>query len=86
MQILQKPNDLELNLKVFPTNCEGSFKGNFFTKNFKENNFFIQDNSPCLYLYRQKSFHGVYTGIIAGAAVDDYKDNKIKKINFGDII
>ena len=29
--------DLELNLKVFPTNCEGSFKGNFFTKNFKEN-------------------------------------------------
>ena len=48
-------------------------------KNFKENNFFIQDNSPCLYLYRQKSLHGVYTGIIAGAAVDDYKDNKIKK-------
>ena len=48
-------------------------------KNFKENNFFIQDNSPCLYLYRQKSFHGVYTGIIAGASVDDYKDNKIKK-------
>lgn len=48
-------------------------------ENFKENNFLIQDNSPCLYIYRQKSLNGVYTGIIAGAAVGDYEDNKIKK-------
>lgn len=46
---------------------------------FKDKNYFIQDDQPCLYLYRQTSKSGVYTGIIAGASVEEYKKNKIKK-------
>ncbi len=46
---------------------------------FKDKNYFIQDDKPCLYIYRQTSKNGVYTGIIAGASVDEYKKNKIKK-------
>jgi uncharacterized protein (DUF1015 family) len=40
---------------------------------FKDKNYFIQDDQPCLYLYRQTSKSGVYTGIIAGASVEEYK-------------
>ncbi len=40
---------------------------------------FVQDTEDSLYLYRQK-FHGnVYTGIIAGASIDDYENGTIKK-------
>ena len=46
---------------------------------FKNKNYFIQDKTPCFYLYRQSTNNGIFTGIIAGAAVEDYSKNKIKK-------
>tara|TARA_B100001093_G_scaffold325975_1_gene310994 strand:- start:2790 stop:4010 length:1221 start_codon:yes stop_codon:yes gene_type:complete len=46
---------------------------------FKNKNYFKKDEKPCFYFYRQTSSHGVYSGIIAGASVDDYQKNKIKK-------
>ena len=46
---------------------------------FKNKSFLIKDETPCLYLYRQSTNNGVYTGIIAGASVEDYSHNKIKK-------
>ena len=48
-------------------------------ENFKSKNYFTQDSTPCFYFYRQFSKHGEYKGIIAGASVEDYKNNKIKK-------
>ena len=46
---------------------------------FKKKNYFKKEEKSCLYLYRQTSSHGIYNGIIAGASVDDYQKNKIKK-------
>ena len=46
---------------------------------FKNKNYFKKDEKPCFYIYRQTSSHGVYSGIIAGASIDDYQKNKIKK-------
>lgn len=39
----------------------------------------IQDQQPCLYLYRQTVDGHEYTGIIGGASIDEYKDGRIKK-------
>jgi uncharacterized protein (DUF1015 family) len=39
----------------------------------------IQDSSPALYIYQQTKNGHKFTGVIAGASVQDYKDGKIKK-------
>ena len=46
---------------------------------FKASGFFIKEKFPCLYIYRQTTKQGIYSGIIAGASVEDYVENKIKK-------
>ena len=46
---------------------------------FKNKYYFKKEDKPCFYIYRQTSNHGIYSGIIAGASVDDYQKNKIKK-------
>ena len=40
---------------------------------------FIQDEKPCLYIYRQIMNGRVQTGIAGCASIDDYKNNVIKK-------
>ena len=46
---------------------------------FKKKKFLIKDEKSIFYLYRQTTNYGIYTGIIAGASVKDYQENKIKK-------
>lgn len=46
---------------------------------FKEEGVFIQDSKPCYYIYKTISRNQSYTGIIAGASVEDYEKNLIKK-------
>ena len=46
---------------------------------FKNKKYFIQDKKPVLYVYRQTTNFGVFTGIIAGSSIKDYQNNKIKK-------
>ena len=46
---------------------------------FQSSGFFEKEKSSCLYVYRQTTKQGIYTGIIAGASVDDYANNMIKK-------
>ena len=41
--------------------------------------FLVKDKKPIFYLYRQTTNYGIFTGIIAGACVKDYQENKIKK-------
>jgi uncharacterized protein (DUF1015 family) len=47
---------------------------------FKEDDIFVQDETPCFYIYkivnREKQ---AFTGIIAAASTEDYKNNVIKK-------
>ena len=45
---------------------------------FFQNVIFIQEKEPKIYLYRQTKDGHEYTGIIAGASVAEYLDNKIK--------
>lgn len=40
---------------------------------------FIQDQSPYLYVYRQKRGHRTQTGLVACLSIDDYVNNVIKK-------
>lgn len=46
---------------------------------FKNAAYLKKEKSPCLYVYRQTTNQGNYTGIIAGASVQDYANNRIKK-------
>jgi uncharacterized protein (DUF1015 family) len=48
-------------------------------QDFKNNNVFIEDESPAFYLYEIKTKTDSFTGIIAGTSVEDYKNNIIKK-------
>ena len=46
---------------------------------FKNKKYFIKEEKPVLYVYRQTTSFGVFTGLIAGSSVKDYQTNKIKK-------
>jgi len=47
---------------------------------FKEDDIFIQDKKPCYYVYRIINREGEqFTGFIAAASVEDYKNNLIKR-------
>lgn len=39
----------------------------------------IQDEAPCLYLYRQIMGDHTQTGLVAGASVEEYENDRIKK-------
>lgn len=47
-------------------------------ENFQKRGIFLQDKNDCLYIYRQLKDGFTYTGIIAGASVDDYLNGVIK--------
>jgi uncharacterized protein (DUF1015 family) len=46
---------------------------------FVENGILIQDETPRIYIYRQTKNGHPFTGIIAGASIEEYKSDKIKK-------
>lgn len=49
-------------------------------KEFKEDQIFIQDASPCYYVYKIVNKDGaIFNGIIAAASAQDYENNIIKK-------
>lgn len=46
---------------------------------FKDEGIFKQEDSPVFYIYEIQAKANTFTGIIAGTAIDDYKNNVIKK-------
>ena len=46
---------------------------------FKEEEIFTRDETPCYYLYQIVTRNQTYCGIIAAASVEDYENNLIKK-------
>ena len=47
---------------------------------FKEDNYFIQDENPSFYIYKIVNRDGsVFNGIVAAASADDYERDVIKK-------
>ncbi|MGC1631856.1 MAG: DUF1015 domain-containing protein, partial [Gelidibacter sp.] len=58
---------------------------------FKEDGIFVQDETPCYYVYQiTDRDHQVFNGIIAAASADDYENDIIKKhedtIEFKEVI
>lgn len=45
----------------------------------RANGIYIQDNQPCMYIYRQVMNGRVQTGIVGCTSIDDYINNVIKK-------
>lgn len=48
-------------------------------KEFIDAGILIQDESPRLYIYRQTNNGHAYTGIVAGASIEEYQNDLIKK-------
>jgi uncharacterized protein (DUF1015 family) len=48
-------------------------------KDFKDEHIFIEEERPVIYLYEIQSKQNTFTGIIAGASIEDYQNNVIKK-------
>lgn len=46
---------------------------------FVHEGIFIQDESPCFYIYKQTTPNNTYVGIVAGASIEELNSNKIKK-------
>jgi uncharacterized protein (DUF1015 family) len=46
---------------------------------FRENGVLIQEKVPSIYIYRQTTGNNDYIGIIAGASIEEYKNDSIKK-------
>lgn len=47
---------------------------------FKEDEIFVQDETPCFYIYRVVNREQrVFTGIVAASSTEDYKNNVIKR-------
>lgn len=46
---------------------------------FKENGILIQEEKSEIYIYRQSSATSYYTGVIAGASLDEYESGEIRK-------
>jgi uncharacterized protein (DUF1015 family) len=67
-------------LNVHNISLDKRFKGvaNKF-QDFKNNQVFVEDEIPAFYLYEIKTKTDLFTGIIAGTSVEDYKKDIIKK-------
>lgn len=48
-------------------------------QDFKRDGIFCEEQQPCLYVYEIQQKNQTYTGIVAGTAIEDYKNNIIKK-------
>lgn len=48
-------------------------------KQFREKGILVQDPEATCYIYQQTKEHHIFTGVIAGASVDEYFNDQIKK-------
>lgn len=65
--------------RTAPNSVERFLKVKDKYEEFKERGILIQDSEEALYIYRQSTPNHSYLGVIGGASVQEYKDNKIKK-------
>ncbi|HLV41923.1 MAG TPA: DUF1015 domain-containing protein [Brumimicrobium sp.] len=65
--------------RTTPNSVERFLKVNDKYAEFYERGILKQDDKEALYIYRQSTPNHSYLGVIGGANVQEYKDNKIKK-------
>lgn len=69
--------DLDPSIDLYDTRVYEKARDNLYE--MIEKGVFIQDDQPCLYIYRQTMDGRAQIGIVGCAAVDDYRNNIIKK-------
>ncbi len=75
-------SEIDLPDSVNPYSQEVYSKAKSNIQDFLDQGIFIQDEKPCLYIYRQVMDGRVQTGIALCASIDDYMNNIIKKHEF----
>ncbi len=75
-------SEIDLPDSVNPYEPEVYEKAKSNIQDFLTQGIFIQDEAPCLYIYRQVMDGRVQTGIALCASIDDYMNNVIKKHEF----
>ncbi|MCP4051167.1 MAG: DUF1015 domain-containing protein [bacterium] len=71
----------------FPEN-QGTEKEEIYKKGSQNlqklisNKILIQNDSPCYYIYQQQMGNHIQTGLVAGASVEEYDNNLVKKHEF----
>jgi uncharacterized protein (DUF1015 family) len=65
--------------KSAPNSVERFLKTKEKFEDFRKEGIFLQDENPCLYLYRQTKDGHEYLGLIGGASIDQYNSGHIKK-------
>lgn len=71
--------EIDFDSSVDPHSDEVYQKGRENLENLIENGQMIHDREPCLYIYQQQMGDHVQTGLIAGASVEEYRKDLIKK-------
>lgn len=77
LHIIKPEIDLELGIDEHLPEVYQKAHDNF--AKFRENDWLVQDEKDCLYIYAQTMNGKTQYGIVGGASVDDYLNNVIKK-------
>ncbi|WP_107037628.1 DUF1015 domain-containing protein [Brumimicrobium mesophilum] len=67
------------NTRTLPNTIERFLKVKDKYEEFSARGILLQDEDEAFYVYRQSTPNHSYLGVIGGASVQEYKDNKIKK-------
>ena len=69
--------DLDPSINIYDDKVYAKAASNL--KKMQEDGTYLQDSSPCFYIYRQIMNGRAQTGIVGCASVDDYLNNHVKK-------
>lgn len=71
--------EIDLPASVDPYAEEVHLRGRHNLADFQDRRVLIKDLAPCYYIYRQRMYGIVQTGLVSCASVDDYENGVIKK-------
>ena len=71
--------EIDLDPSVDPYDDQVYAKAADTLKRMRADGIYIQDEKPCLYIYRETMLGRVQTGIVGCTSIDDYAENIIKK-------
>ncbi|BBM87889.1 DUF1015 domain-containing protein [Candidatus Uabimicrobium amorphum] len=80
LKVIKPEVDLDPQVDIYDDSVYETGKKNL--RNLVSEGNMIKDDSACFYVYRQQMGEHIQTGLVAGASVQDYVDDKIKKHEF----
>ncbi|WP_372371474.1 DUF1015 domain-containing protein [Candidatus Uabimicrobium sp. HlEnr_7] len=80
LKVIKPEVDLDSNIDIYDDSVYETGKKNL--RDLVNEKILIKDPESCFYIYRQQMGEHIQTGIVAGASVQDYVDDNIKKHEF----